>query len=91
MFLQRVVIKTKQLEQAPRVPSSIVCIGAGIIAMTVVTGMDKHKVLKLKINLFVESQRDLQLYSIRTKHAVFWGQLNRGYLAEDWRFGIEAA
>lgn len=67
MFLPRVIIKAEPLEQAPRAPSSIVCPGAGITTMTVVTEMDKHKVWKLKINLFIEPQRDVQLYSIHTE------------------------
>lgn len=84
-------LKTKPLEQAPRVWSSIVCIGDCIIAMTVVTRLDKHNILKLKINLVIVSQRDLQLSSIHTKHVVFRGTLNGRYLTEDLRFGIEAA
>lgn len=84
-------LKTKPLEQAPRVWSSIVCIGDCIIAMTVVTRLDKHNILKLKINLVIVSQRDLQLSSIHTKRVVFRGTLNGRYLTEDLRFGIEAA
>lgn len=37
----------------------IVCMGDCIITMTVDIMMDKHKVLKLKINLFILSQRNL--------------------------------
>lgn len=59
--------------------------------MTADTRLDKHNVLKLKINLAIVSQRDLQLYLIHTKRVVFRGTLNGGYLTENPRFEIEAA
>ena len=54
---------------------------------------DKQKVLKLKVNLFILSQRNLQLCSMHVKCVVFWDNLMEGISqrAKDLGSGLHKA